>query len=407
MRAGRDEKSLGVLKMVAHFNNWGHRIFIKKLLVFFLCVIIVYVTTAASAGVIDSQTEEVLSKVEGAKDAPKKVLGKDSRIVPVPIPISNPTIGTGLAAALLYLHPKDSKTPDSPNSTTGAFVMYTSSESWAVSAFHDGYYMDDRLRVRVPALYGEFNLDFFGIGNDSPLKENPIEYQALSGAFVPRVLYGLPWNNWYAGGQYKLLNVDIKFGNSDIESNALGAGGQTQTAGLGLVTVYDSRDSNFWPSSGSWLELTATPFGSYAGGDFDYFKVVTKFAQYFPLRDSVTLVYRLDGQFVDGVAPFWDLSRIRLRGYAGGQLLDKIAITGQAEVRWNFYGRWTATAFGGGGRIADAVNELWDAENNFAGGVGLRYMLVEEQKLSIGIDFAFARDRSVAFYFQVGDWLAN
>ncbi len=94
-------------------------------------------------------------------------------------------------------------------------------------------------------------------------------------------------------------------------------------------------------------------------------------------------------------------------GCAGGQLLDKVAITGQAEVRWKFYGRWTTTAFGGGGRIADEVNELWDAENNFAGGVGLRYMLVEEQKLSIGIDVAFAKDASVAFYFQVGDWLAN
>ena len=67
MGAGRDEKSLGVLKMVAHFSNQGHRIFIKKLLVFFLCVIIVSVTTAASAGIIDSQTEEVQSKVEGSR----------------------------------------------------------------------------------------------------------------------------------------------------------------------------------------------------------------------------------------------------------------------------------------------------------------------------------------------------
>jgi hypothetical protein len=34
-------------------------------------------------------------------------------------------------------------------------------------------------------------------------------------------------------------------------------------------------------------------------------------------------------------------------------------------------------------------------------------MLVEKQKLSIGIDVAYAEDAEVSVYFQVGDWLAN
>jgi hypothetical protein len=217
----------------------------------------------------------------------------------------------------------------------------------------------------------------------------------------------LPWENWFLGGEYVLLKIDTRFDLSNLLPDAPGIGNKAQTAGLGLVTVYDSRNSNFWPSKGSWLDLTATQYGDYVGGDFDYFKLVTKWAQYFPLTDTITAVYRLDGQLVDGKAPFWALSRIRLRGYSGGQFLDDVAVTAQAEGRWDFYRRWTALAFGGGGRIADSVSDLGNAPTNWAGGVGFKYMLVEKQKLTIGIDVAYAEGGEIAVYFQVGDWLAN
>lgn len=87
--------------------------------------------------------------------------------------------------------------------------------------------------------------------------------------------------------------------------------------------------------------------------------------------------------------------------------MDDIAVTAQAEVRWNFYKRWTALAFGGGGRIAGSVSDLGSAPTNWAGGVGGNYMLMEKQELTIGIDLAYADGGEVAVYFQVGDWLAN
>jgi len=64
-----------------------------------------FLATPGMAGEIDSQVEGIQSDAERLQSAPKKVVGKDSRLVPGPIPISNPTIGTGLAAAILYLHP--------------------------------------------------------------------------------------------------------------------------------------------------------------------------------------------------------------------------------------------------------------------------------------------------------------
>ena len=59
-------------------------------------------------------------------------------------------------------------------------------------------------------------------------------------------------------------------------------------------------------------------------------------------------------------------------------------------------------------KIGDTVSELGSADPNFAGGTGFRYMLVEDQKLSIGLDTAFSHgDSEFTIYFQVGDWLAN
>lgn len=379
----------------------------KKELILISCYLVFGLTTAAWAGKIDDQIDKIESDIEAGQSVTKKAFRKDARLVPVPIPIANPTIGVGLAGSLLYLHPQKSQDSDAPTTTTGVLGMYTNTQSWAVGAIHDGYYWDDRIRFRCPVVHGKFNLDFYGIGDDSALKNHPVKYSAVADAFIPRLLFELPWDDWFLGGEYKLLSINAKLDTAKIFPNTEGLGTETKTSGLGLVSVYDSRNSNFWPSDGNWLELTATEHGEYLGGDYDYLKIISKWAQYFPIRDTVTFVYRLDGQFIHGNAPFWDLSRVRLRGYAGGELLDNVAVTAQAELRWNFYKRWTSLAFGGAGRIADKIGDLGSASTKPAGGIGLRYMLAEEQKLSIGLDVAYAKGGNVSVYFQVGDWLAN
>ena len=49
--------------------------------------------------------------------------------VPVPMPISNPTVGTGLQAVLMYLHPKANEDSRSPNATSGLVGMVTNTDS--------------------------------------------------------------------------------------------------------------------------------------------------------------------------------------------------------------------------------------------------------------------------------------
>jgi hypothetical protein len=373
----------------------------------YIVILVFILSKLAMAGEFENQIEEIQSNTGAASETTKKILKKESRIVPVPIPISNPTLGVGLAGAILYMHPKSDSEKDAPTSITGAFGMYTDTKSWAVGGFHDGYYLDDRIRFRVPVTHGEFNLNYYGTGENSPFRDNPIKYSAIGNLFVPRISFELPLNKWYLGGQYRLIDIATNFDNLELDIDTPGLDQRLQTAGFGLVSIFDSRDSNLWPSRGNWLDITATLNGAYAGGDYEYLKSAVKWAQYFPLKDSLVVVYRLDGQFVNGEAPFWDLSRIRLRGFSSGQYLDNVALTAQAELRWNLYRRWTLLAFGGGGRIADAISEVGRADNNLAGGGGFRYMVIEKTKLALGIDVAYSDASDIAIYFQVGDWLAN
>ena len=115
---------------------------------------------------------------------------------------------------------------------------------------------------------------------------------------------------------------------------------------------------------------------------------------------------RLDGQFIDGRPPFYDLSGVQLRGFLKGKYADKHAVTAQAEVRWRLMERWTAALFGGGGRTARKLDEFADSPTEYAGGVGIYYTIAREQNLNVGVNFAYDGDE-VTFYIVIGDWLAN
>jgi hypothetical protein len=338
---------------------------------------------------------------------PKKIAGFKGNFALIPVPISNPTIGTGLGGVAMYMHPKAGIGKNAQISSTGIFGMYTNSESWAAGVFHDGHYLEDRIRFKMPIGHGSINLKFYGIGTGSPLRSNPIEYNAEANFTTPRLLYRLPATNWFLGGQYRFMQIKTTSELGEHLPVDSDTGRQTQTSGLGLVTVYDSRNSNYWPTKGAWLDATLSSYSENLGGDYDYQKLIMKWAQYFPLNGEWLVVYRLDGQFVHGEAPFWDLSQIYLRGYPTDQFIERTALTAQAEVRWNFSRRWTAVAFGGAARIADTLRDIGSADTLPAAGGGVHFMLKEKEKLAIGIDVAKGEGESVTIYFQIGDYMAK
>jgi hypothetical protein len=306
--------------------------------------------SAAFANEFENQSSEYQAQAEASGETIQKALKRKSRAVPIVLPVSNPTVGAGLGGGVLYLHEKGADAnPDDPATMTGVFAMYTDTESWAFGGFHSGSYRDESIRVSVPVAHGEFHLKYYGVGDNSPFRENPLNYDATGNMFVPEASMELPIDNWFVGGKYRIIDIDTQFSDNDPTDSIPGFNARQKTAGFGLVTTYDTRDSNLWPRRGCMFDFSGMMNGHYAGGDYNYFKTGMKWVQYFTVSEPVTFVYRIDGEYISGDAPFWDLARIRLRGFSSGQYLDDVAVTWQAEIRWNIYGRWHVSAFGGGG----------------------------------------------------------
>jgi hypothetical protein len=349
---------------------------------------------------------ETANRLDSIKDdsvETQKVVKKESGFVPVPIPIGDPTVGYGLGVALLYLHPQRGNDTISPTSTTGLAGMYTETHSYFVALFQNSYWSADKYRFRWGLGYGQFNLDFYGTGTDSPLRDNPIGYSIEGWVFTPRFLVRIPLDNWFLGAQYVYLGSDITFDLSNLVPGLHTIQGQVDNAGIGGVVTYDSRDDNFSPAKGTWFELVASHYGEAVGGDFEYQKLKSFYSHYFPILDNTTLALRLDGQFSGGDVPFFDLPYLRLRPFPAGLYRAEHAVSIQLEGRWKFHERWGAVLFGGLGRIADEVGDLGSSPTVSSGGVGLRYQVKKGQGLKVGLDIAVGEGES-AVYIQVGEW---
>jgi len=67
--------------------------------------------------------------------------------VVVPIPISNPTLESGLVAGAAYFYPQSEEQKKlQPASVTGAAALYTSNDSRALALVQQNYWRDDKWR---------------------------------------------------------------------------------------------------------------------------------------------------------------------------------------------------------------------------------------------------------------------
>lgn len=363
---------------------------------------------AVHAGDIPAEMGSSMDAVQAGANVPALNKAHTRRFVPVPVPISNPTIGTGLMMGLMYLWPQKEDGPKSPQSITGASGLYTSSHSWAVGGFHQGFYAGDRLRISGALGYGEFHLKYYGTGAESRFRDDPLDYSSTFTFFNPQARLKLSSisKDLFAGLMLLYLDADVTFETGQISPDLPDLSIAERSVGLGPILTYDSRDDVHWPSRGSWLDVSVLDFDKGMGSDFDFWRYLLKWEQNFPLTHSLVLQYRYDGSYVDGHAPFYELPYIRMRGFPRGLYADDLAMTLQGQLRWDILDKWTLMFFGGGGRVSQDFNDLGSSSTRYAGGAGFRYMIAPASNICIGCDFAYG-DGGFAFYVEVGDFLSH
>lgn len=330
----------------------------------------------------------------------------DFNFLALPIPISDPAIGDGLAlgAGALY-KAGGSERPW----TTGAGGLYTDSGSWAALLFQKAYIGKDRYRVLAAGGLGEFNVDFYGIGPDAGARGDSIPISQSAGFAVVQGLMRVAPHT-YAGLQYRLidmtttLNPDTPPSFPDMEIPPLER--DSRSSALGISGEYDSRDNEYQPTRGLygsvlWLQATEA-----LGSDHDYSRAEFKVNGYTRTDDRTVWAWRASTCWAGDAAPFYDIcnfgSQSDLRGYIQGQYRDHSMFAIQTEYRRKLGRRLGVVLFAGVGAVAPEFGAIGQQELLPAAGVGLRYEASRTYGVNFGVDYAVGVDSS-AFYFRVGE----
>src|SRR5687768_10571550 len=190
-------------------------------------------------------------------------------VVVAPIPISNPTIGTGLAVVVMPFYHLGA---GSPLSNTAVAAGVTSSGSWGVGAAQSTRLRGDQLRVDGFLGYIDLRYRFYGAGASagSAGVSVPLVQKAL--AFAPELLFHAG-RRTFLGLRYRGVRVETAIESSTAPPpiEALIGGSLTIfTSGLGPKLTYDTRDHEMSPSSGVFVELRTNFAREDFGSDFNY-----------------------------------------------------------------------------------------------------------------------------------------
>lgn len=320
---------------------------------------------------------------------------EDGEFVMAPIPFANPTIGAGLALGAAYLVKLD---PDSPPSTIGGGAMYSENDSYALGFGFKGYLDGDRYRVNAAVAKGRMNFDLVSNGVEVPLQEDVV------GANLEVLVRS--FERVYIGPTVILFGVDTSIRRAEDEGAVPPEELKADNYGFGLHALRDTRDSTFYPRSGSLADTQFRTFVPALGNEFSYRVVPLSYNHFFSLGERDVLALRAAGRLAIGDVPFYGQSYLGagpdLRGYAVGTVADDVLLAVQAEYRRELFWRLGAVGFAGVGTVLPALDEWDDAVAYPSAGFGLRLLLEEENHVNFRVDFAWGRDQS-AIYVGVGE----
>jgi len=318
----------------------------------------------------------------------------------VPIPVANPTFGTGLQFGALYLHPPSS---DGPPATSGAGVMATDNGTRLVALFHDQSLRQDRFRLTAIIAGGQLQAQFFGFGTGSVFADHPVDYgfngEALALLGLMRVVEG---SDWFAGLNVQQAAATIHFDTTDFAAALPETTGKVRIVGLGPEMLYDRRDDKTYPTDGEQISFRGISYRGSWGNQPSFQKGDIDFRLYRSLTTRLVAAVRARYQLASDRTPFFALPSMDVRGVSSDRYRDDRVLTTSAELRYVLAERWGLSAFVDAGRAAATTSELGSARTIVSVGGAVRWQPSAARRLYLGLNAAYSTDASAVF-IQVGE----
>ena len=171
---------------------------------------------------------------------------------------------------------------------------------------------------------------------------------------------------------------------------------------LVYLVQYDTRDNQTNPYTGQRFDFNMLLNSDNIGSTNTYQSFNLKYRYYHQLAKSLVSSFEAKGCAKSGQAPLWDYCTIGLRGFSATRYLDKTSISAQTELRWRAWNDLGLVAFIGIGYNARSISLLDDSSSVNSYGLGVRYMILESQRINLRFDYARSSDND-AIYISVAE----
>ncbi len=383
----------------------------KKIL---LLSLVVVATLTLQAQTVTQPESDTLSKKELRKlKHEEKIRDGKFLISPLAGPGYTPELGFTIAGGVLTSWRTDKADTTLQRSSAPINIGFGTTGSFFVSSKITTFWNHDKIRANIDLWFKNMTDNYFGIGYDAgkntPKSDTTTEYKRLWFQIKPQVMWQFK-PTYFIGG---ILDINYTKGKDASEQVAndpyyMQYNSYPFNSGLGIVAQIDSRDVavNAW--KGWFVNVDATFYGGYLGGQNSYQVYNIDARHYIKIvKPGHTLAIQLRGRFAMNDVPYAEMSQLGtpfdLRGYLWGQYRDKAMVFGIAEYRHTFYKRdgkpskhgvvgWVA-----GGSIApDAGFKNWLPN----GGIG--YRLEVQPRMNVRLDFGIGKETS-GIYFNFNE----
>ena len=361
----------------------------------------VFIGATANAG---SFMEDLIDPEDGWVDGGKFLLEYPYAVLPVPIVITEPAVGTGIGVAAVHFHNAHEDTPpeerDSsgrtiPRSVSALALGGTNNDTKFIGGGHFGFYNQGNTRYEGVIGYADVFLDFYGTVEE-PVDEG-LSFNSKAVMLNQVLAFRLGESNFFAGGAYRLISTDTTFKLQNDPPGVDGDALDSNNAAVAAVFIYDSLDNTYTPTSGILSDMQIAHFDEAVGGDYNYDQLTWLNQAHVALTEKWNLGVRLDMDMAGGTLPFYAVPYIELKGIPALRYQGKKIVTTEARLNWEFHPRWQVAAFVGAGRAAEDIDDLSDAPSRVSRGVGFRYMAVRKLGMNMGLDFAKGPEEEVVY----------
>jgi hypothetical protein len=332
------------------------------------------------------------SDAQDQTDQDKKKKEKRGSIVAAPLPIVSPAIGAGIVPVLGYIFPFSTRDKVSPPSVVGGAGLITDNGSRAFLVGAQLYMKENRYEVETAFADGNLNYNLYG-GDFLP---------GLQGAKLPlrqdgRVFFGEGMRNvghdLFIGPRLWIGTsvVTIRQENDQVKPPP-DIGLHDELVALGVIATRDTSKNRFYPTHGSFLQITGDFFSQGLGSKYSFQSYRFKFDKYFSLSPKQVLAYDAFVCLTGGSPPFYGNciygANNELRGYTAGQYLDRYMLATQLEYRQTLPKRFGYVLFGGLGGVIPGSDQPRKSHFLPDIGAGLRYELSTKYHVNLRLDAA-------------------